>query len=646
MNRTVKRAWGCNRFFVGCAVFSAVISSTAGSAAAYSERLAVNRFGQRGLLHLYSAHTLGAGTMALGFYGDGTLDQNFLKRSQRWDPRDSTFDTASNKNPAISTFNCNPFIGIGLADFFDVSAMLPLDIDMLGNSQEVGIGDMQLTFKIGTASGVRTPVFDLGLLGALIVPTGSEKTGVFPRHTSFFNKDSLAVKDTAIVGSFFSSQKVDFEAHALLALDLGALRGAAPLALSVDYGMRFATQNTRDDAVLMSAALQYRPVNSLALVAEFSSEMRLYNFTHGFKMNRDPLRLSPCIAYAPSNGFMLTLGTEISLASRAGTFAYVKRWDENTAERITAGIEPKWRTFVQVGWSGVFADRDRDRDGIVDRYDRCPEVPEDVDGFQDDDGCPDYDNDNDGIPDSLDKCPNKPEDKDGFQDEDGCPDYDNDKDNVPDSVDQCPNFKEDYDGFEDRDGCPDNDNDRDGVPDGFDRCPNVPEDIDGFQDADGCPDVDNDQDGVPDTLDKCPDQAGSPENNGCQIVEQPKPAAPKAKEIKRGRVVLRGVTFEKGTAVIEPSSYTTLDELARSLSDWPLMQIEIQGHTDNQGSAVHQRELSKNRAEAVRNYLVNKGISATRLAAVGKSDGSPLGDNATRAGRAINNRIELRRTDP
>jgi outer membrane protein OmpA-like peptidoglycan-associated protein len=248
--------------------------------------------------------------------------------------------------------------------------------------------------------------------------------------------------------------------------------------------------------------------------------------------------------------------------------------------------------------------------------------------------------------DSLDKCPDKPEDKDGFKDDDGCPDFDNDGDNIYDSLDQCPDYKEDYDGFEDRDGCPDYDNDRDGVRDSIDRCPVVPEDIDGFQDSDGCPDIDNDQDGVVDSLDKCPDKPGSPDNAGCVAVEQPKPPAPKTKELKRGRVVLRGVAFGKGAAAIDPSSFAVLDEVAQSLSDWPMIRVEIQGHTDNQGSALSKLNLSTARAEAVRAYLINKGIAPSRLTAIGKSDSSPLGDNASKAGRAVNNRIELRRIDP
>jgi OmpA-OmpF porin, OOP family len=98
---------------------------------------------------------------------------------------------------------------------------------------------------------------------------------------------------------------------------------------------------------------------------------------------------------------------------------------------------------------------DRDGDGIPDEVDQCPDVPEDKDGFQDEDGCPDYDNDNDGIPDLQDQCPSEPEDKDGFQDMDGCPDFDNDKDGIADSVDKCPNNPETVNGYKDDDGCPD-----------------------------------------------------------------------------------------------------------------------------------------------------------------------------------------------
>ena len=131
---------------------------------------------------------------------------------------------------------------------------------------------------------------------------------------------------------------------------------------------------------------------------------------------------------------------------------------------------------------------DKDHDGIADSVDSCPDAPEDYDGYQDEDGCPEKetaDRDNDGIPDFRDKCPTKPEDYDGFEDKDGCPDIDldKDKDGILDKKDKCPNEPEDIDKFRDKDGCPDPDNDSDGILDVGDKCPNVP----GVVHRAGCP---------------------------------------------------------------------------------------------------------------------------------------------------------------
>ena len=97
-------------------------------------------------------------------------------------------------------------------------------------------------------------------------------------------------------------------------------------------------------------------------------------------------------------------------------------------------------------------DPDTDGDGIPDSIDMCILDPEDMDGYLDEDGCPDLDNDGDGVPDAVDKCPNEPEDPDGFEDNDGCPDPDNDGDGVPDLEDMCPNEPGPPGG--DRPGCP------------------------------------------------------------------------------------------------------------------------------------------------------------------------------------------------
>ncbi|PIE16811.1 MAG: hypothetical protein CSA65_09940 [Proteobacteria bacterium] len=182
---------------------------------------------------------------------------------------------------------------------------------------------------------------------------------------------------------------------------------------------------------------------------------------------------------------------------------------------------PEWRMAVGLSRQFGIGGRDRDGDGIVDRHDHCPRFAEDVDGFRDDDGCPDEDNDGDGIPDARDLAPDEAEDFDGFEDEDGKPEPDNDGDGILDRYDLCPLEPEDMDGHRDDDGCPDDflDRDHDGVEDSRDACPDTPEDRDGYEDDDGCPDRDNDLDGVPDSLDGCPDEPedydGDADGDGC-----------------------------------------------------------------------------------------------------------------------------------
>ncbi|HEX3698978.1 MAG TPA: OmpA family protein [Polyangia bacterium] len=215
------------------------------------------------------------------------------------------------------------------------------------------------------------------------------------------------------------------------------------------------------------------------------------------------------------------------------------------------------------------------------------------------------DPDGDGIAGAADKCPDLAEDKDGFEDEDGCPDPDNDKDGIPDLRDKCPNLPEDKDGFEDEDGCPDPDNDNDGIPDIKDKCPNQPETKNGFQDDDGCPD------------------------------EVPKALA-------RFTGVIEGINFKTGSADITFGSFGILDRAAQVMTQYPDISIEISGHTDNRGSADFNRALSARRAEAVKNYLVSKGIRPERLSSIGYGMDRPVASNKTDSGRARNRRTEFR----
>jgi outer membrane protein OmpA-like peptidoglycan-associated protein len=252
-----------------------------------------------------------------------------------------------------------------------------------------------------------------------------------------------------------------------------------------------------------------------------------------------------------------------------------------------------------------------------------------------------FDQDEDGIPDKLDGEPLNPEDHDGFQDEDGIPDLDNDNDLIEDVNDGAPLEPEDRDGWQDDDGVPDPDNDGDGILDVDDIAPNAPEDIDGWQDEDGVPDTDNDGDGIPDSEDECPDEAEV--RNGFQDEDGCPDDIPLPPIFNRDAFQLEEVTFETGSAELTSDSFERLDTLAESLQDFPEVEIEIRGYTDDVGDAAANQSLSERRAESVRQYLINSGVSADRITAIGFGERHPIADNSTPEGRAQNRRIEMQR---
>jgi outer membrane protein OmpA-like peptidoglycan-associated protein len=252
---------------------------------------------------------------------------------------------------------------------------------------------------------------------------------------------------------------------------------------------------------------------------------------------------------------------------------------------------------------------DRDGDGYLDPDDKCPDDPENFQGFQDEDGCPDDpDTDGDGITDSVDSCVLEPEDTDKYLDDDGCPEIDNDLDTVLDSAD---------------------------------KCPNDPEDPDGYQDDDGCPDPDNDNDQVPDLKDQCPNEVGSStqEPLGC-------PAKPALVVVTDCEVkITQQIHFEYNKAKIRPESFPVLDAVVDALNKAPEIKIEVQGHTDNHGSAAYNKKLSDQRSASVKMYLVAHGIDPNRLTSHGYGFDRPLVPNDTDQNRALNRRVQFVRTE-
>jgi len=257
---------------------------------------------------------------------------------------------------------------------------------------------------------------------------------------------------------------------------------------------------------------------------------------------------------------------------------------------------------------------DRDNDGITDKNDRCPDHPGSIEMK----GCPD--SDGDGITDFEDECP----DQKGSAELHGCPDRDND--GIADKDDMCP----DVAGLPQFQGCPFADSDNDGIADEEDACPTIK----GPREFNGCPDTDGD--GIPDNVDLCPDVAGVKENKGCPPIQK--------EEIEIIDRAFSNLEFESGKAIIKEASYTSLNELAELMKTRKMWKVELSGHTDNTGTPAKNMELSKNRTQAVKDYLIGRGVEEYRIVTFWYGQDKPIADNKTTAGRQKNRRVEMKIT--
>ena len=532
------------------------------------------------------------------------------------------------------------YAAIGAINRFQFALALPMtlyqagttftDINPLPNGTEVNapsgfaLGDPRLHIKArlwGKARGAQ-----VALSHWLSFPLGNDKQFGGEKHFSGFSGEARA-----LFGWDAERWRVG--------LFLGFLwRAHASKFFSTDVSHQ----------VTVGGAVAFDAVKKFSIVLEVFGRNELSS-----NINNTALEVSLAGRIRPTHGLILDLGLGSGLIKGLGS--------------------PEPRVFFGIAY--LRDTKDRDKDGIPDEQDKCPDFPEDKDGFEDQDGCPESDNDRDGIPDTVDKCPNQAEDFDDFKDDDGCPDPDNDEDGVDDAHDLCPTDKEDKkqpmpfdgcpadktdtdgdgifdkddkcpkeqedkDGFEDLDGCPDLDNDDDGIPDEFDECPDRAEDMDGFEDEDGCPDVDNDKDGIPDAKDKCPNQPetinGFKDEDGC-----PDKGPPTKVRLDKGRiVVLDKVYFDTARATIKPKSFNLLDQVA-ALINTATWKVKIEGHTDSQGRADKNIKLSEDRAASVKAYLVKRGIAEARLHSAGYGPTQPIADNKTGRGREANRRVEF-----
>jgi outer membrane protein OmpA-like peptidoglycan-associated protein len=506
---------------------------------------------------------------------------------------------------------------IGLLDQFQLGVALPLTLGLRGD---------QVDSLMGLATGETYSTAGLGDLR--IEAKGQLKS--FGADDQFVLAGLLGgTLPTAKSNSYLGNKGLTGRAKALASLQLGRVR------LGGQIGVLLRDTTTSLDAKVGSALLyggagSVRIIKGVEVLAEVAGRSGLSEFSE-FWWDQNPVEADVAARVSPMGMLAITGGLGMGFGKGIGA--------------------PKGRLFLGAVFSPDF--RDADQDGVYDAEDRCPDQPEDRDGFKDKDGCPEPDNDADGIPDLTDKCPNDAEDFDQFEDADGCPELDNDKDGIPDlndpcpnaaedgkgkrtkdgcpstaedadgdavndTIDKCPDEPEDRDTFQDEDGCPDPDNDGDGIPDGFDNCPNDAEDADSFEDEDGCPDPDNDKDGFLDAADKCPDKAetmnGNQDEDGC-----PDAGAEIVKLTDDVIEVLERLSFgtRGGKNELKENAAHAVALVALVMKGHPdIAKLRIEVHADG----VSKDETQK-RAEMIRDLMVRKGIESARLVPVGAGGG-------------------------
>ena len=330
----------------------------------------------------------------------------------------------------------------------------------------------------------------------------------------------------------------------------------------------------------------------------------------GLKSQSD--RLNDLILQANDNDARACAPRQMALAESNAEFVALE-FQQGDPRRAQEHIDVALgNVTAAISLVGTCSPRDSDHDGIMDDIDVCPNQAEDMDGYQDDDGCPEgdppvLDADGDGLLDDEDTCPDEAEDPDGFEDDDGCPDLDNDFDTVLDRSDDCPLNPEDPDGWQDDDGCPDPDNDGDGIADESDNCPLEAENINQYFDDDGCPDE-----------------------------------KPELVQVVREQIVIQEkIQFSSGRATILSASHTVLNSVVQVMNDYPSLTIRIEGHTDSQGGDSLNQSLSESRAQAVLEYITDQGISSVRMDASGFGETRPIASNRNPDGRAENRRVEF-----
>lgn len=656
------------------------------SALAFLGLASVSAFAQMGMeggsdgLHQINAKTLGQWNFTVGTGGNISIGAWGLSRGGVYEYEGKTYTY----NGADYSQAGNVFLGVGLLDFLDVGAILPLYYEHANSDGPSGSlnqwttsrGDLDLWTKVAVPFD-SSRVFGLAMILNMYLPTGEEAAGVRPRHVWYLKSQGYT--------SPFSADDWAFSAGLAATFDL--LKIGVPFRFNMAASYLYPLDLDETNTLIYSAGANWLPMDWLDIFLEFSAEMRLQsNGEYKFSPIDDPMLITPGVRFHLPYNIEFAIGVDVAVrtfknldfdrdkemedcdkltihytgehgeevsycyastplisgtALLSVSFGGEKSSKNNRAEKVVlddrrdsvpeaapvADSSPKESFDPNKALADSLARAqaelllvDRDSDGIKDAYDRCPNTPQGI--AVDSLGCM-LDFDKDGVADNLDKCPNTLA---GVSvDSLGCP-MDFDKDGVPDAFDKCPNTPV---GFEvDSTGCK-MDADKDGISDGLDKCPNTPAGT--LVDSTGCP-MDFDKDGIPDEKDKCPNTLP-----GIRVDEKGCPLN-KKEDLDQ---LKKGINFKLNSTKLTKNSFSTLDDIAKLMRRIQDANLEVQGHTDDKGTDEFNMKLSQKRAQTVVDYLVQHGVQSERLRAVGFGRSMPLVDNKTEKGRAKNRRVEL-----
>ena len=608
-------------------------------------------------LHQTNAKTLGQWHFAVGTGGNISIGSWGLSRGGVYDMRygNGVFKRYSFNGADYSQAG-NFFVSMGILDFIDIGASLPVYYEHANSNGYSGAanmwttsrGDLDLFTKIAVPFDSNS-VFGMALMLDLYVPTGEQSAGVRPRHSWYLNGNGYTHPFTAD----------DFAFGAGLAFTFDFSKKGAPITWNVAASYVYPINTDQTNTLVYSTGLNWLALPWMTPFLEFSGEMRLQSVgRYDFDPMVDPMLITPGLRFHLPYHIEFAVGLDVAVrAIREFSFksGITHRRD------VSGGVDYQIYYLGENGYNAKYGyastplisgaallsialdakskPKDSDGDGIADADDKCARTPKGA--KVNEEGCPieelerlarekayndslaRLDTDKDGIIDLNDKCPNT---QAGVTvDSIGCM-LDFDKDGVNDPKDKCPNTPAGTP--VDSTGCV-LDTDKDGVPDTNDKCPGTP--AGNSVDSVGClPDFD--KDGVADVFDKCPNTLPGIRVNteGCPLN--------KKEDLDQ---LKKGIKFKTGSSKLTKSSYSTLNDIVALMKKIPEANLEVQGHTDNKGSDAKNKKLSEQRAQSVVKYLKRKGISADRLRAVGYGSSQPIAENDDAAGREQNRRVEL-----